>query len=194
MDFEKLIKFIKSQGCRVKIYPDKKKIDGAFGLFYDDPHPLIKLAVKGRSKRANVSTLLHEYGHFCQLRDGFSHYLDAICWPHNIHEEWVRGDVDLTDREIKMVRATMLSIEYDAEMRAYRIGEELKPKNWDKDFHLKGAQGYVAAIKWAFDKKNDWTRRPQWKLYPAKVLTPAELFAPLTPKEKKILKKIKAKY
>ena len=192
MDFQNLIRFIKAQGCRVTIFKNKTRIQGALGLFHEDPHPLIQLAVKGRSKRERVSTLLHEYGHFCQSRDGFSKYLDNICWPHNIHEEWIDKKIELTKREIKMVRATMLSVEYDAEIRAYKMGNELQPKNWDSAYHLREAQSYIAAIKWSFKHRKDWKKRPPGKLHPATILSFDQLFAPLTAKEKKILKKIKA--
>jgi len=193
MDFDNLVKYIKSQGCKVYIYRKKKKIDGAIGLFYEEPVPNIKMATKGLGKRIMMSTLLHEYAHFCQWKDGFSKYLDGICWPHNIHDEWIRGKIELTEREIKMARATMLSVEYDAELRAIDMGNELKPKNFSETYHLKEAQSYMAAIKWSFANRSEWTKRPCWNLYPAKRLTHDELFAPLTNKEKEILKNIKPK-
>lgn len=193
MNLNDLVQFIRSQGCKVTIYKNKKKIDNAIGLFYEEPSPRIVLATKGRSKKLVVSTLLHEFGHFCQWRDGFSGYFDAVCWPHNIHEDWVSRKIELTDLEKKMVRATMLSVEYDAEIRAIRWGDELKPKHWDKDYHLREAQSYIAAIKWSFIHRKDWVKRPGAKKYPAKIMTHEKLFAPLTKSEKRILKKIKAK-
>jgi hypothetical protein len=88
-----------------------------------------------------------------------------------------------------MVRATMLSVEYDAELRSYRMGRELGVKNFDPEYHLREAQSYVAAIKWSFDNRKDWKKRARWKLFPAKILTHEELFASLTKKEKRVLKK-----
>ena len=193
MNFNSLVKHIKSQGCRVTIYSKKERIGGAAGLFYEDP-PHIKMAVLKVSKRDKVSVLLHEYGHFCQLKDGFANYLDGICWPHNVLDEWVERKVELTEREIQMVRNTMLTVEHDAEMRAIKLGEELKPDDFDAEYHLSEAQSYMAGIKWCFKHRNDFKKRPSWKHYPAKRLTTAELFAPLTDRENKILRKIKAKH
>ena len=190
MDHKDLLKFFKSQGCGVRVSKTKSRLEGnAIGLFYEEPAPHIKIATKGRSKREVVSVLLHEFAHFCQWRDGFSKYLDGICWPHNLLEEWLNGDVELTNREIGMTRATMLSGEYDAELRSYRLGMELGVKNFSPAYHLREAQSYMAAIKWAFENRKDWKKRASWKLFPAKILTHKELFAPLTQKEKRVLKK-----
>jgi hypothetical protein len=191
MDFDNLIKYVKAQGCRVTVYKTKKTVHNAIGLFYEEPYPNIKMAIKGRSKKLVVSTLLHEYAHFCQWMDGFSKYLDGICWSHNVHDEWVRGKIELTEREIEMIRASMLSVEYDAELRAIKIGKELRPDSFDANYHLREAQSYIAAIKWSFGARKEWKKRPSWRLYPAKQLTHEELFAPLTEKEKEILKGIK---
>lgn len=193
MDFDGLVKFIKSQGCKVVVYRKKKRICGNLGEFIDDPYPIIKIATKGHSKRENVAVLLHEYGHFLQWRVGFGKMLDGICWSHNVHEEWVKGEIELTDREIEMVRNVMLAIEYDADMRGYRVGMEMKPDNFDPEHFLREAHSYASSIKWAFDNRADWKKRPPWRFWDARVLTPEQLFAPLTKKEKVILKKIKKK-
>jgi len=193
MNFNDLVRFVRAQGCKVKVHKSSKEIEGALGFFIEEPYPLIEIAIRDWSKRRNVSTILHEYGHFCQSREGFSRYLDGICWSLNTFEEWIAGDIKLTKREIKMVRAVMLSIEYDAEMRACKLGDDMKPKNWDREFHLKEAYSYIVSIKWAFKHKKNWKKRPSWKLFPARVLSHEELFAPLTKKEIKILRKITPK-
>lgn len=138
-----------------------------------------------------ISVLLHEYGHFCQLKDEFGGYLDGICYTHELHEDWVSKRIELTEREIKMACGTMLAVEYDAEMRAIKLGEALCVDNFDAAYHLQDARSYMAAIKWSFNERKDWTKRPSWKLYPAKRLSSEELFAPLTAKENEILKGIK---
>lgn len=190
MDFKALLKFVKSQGCKVRVYKSKRRLEGnAIGLFYEEPDPHIKIATKGRSKREVVSVLLHEFAHFCQWRDGFSKYFDGICWPHQLLDDWIEGEVKLSKREQAMVRATMLAVEYDAELRSYAMGLELGVKNFDPDYHLSEAQSYMAAIKWAFENKKDWEKRAEWRHFPSKIMTHDELFAPLSKKENKILKK-----
>lgn len=193
MKFKDLVKWVRSQGCKVAVYKKKKRIDDCIGVFYEDPEPHIKLATKNSSNKKKVSVLLHEYAHFLQWRDGFSRYLDGICWPHQIFNDWVDRYVELTEREVKMCRNTMLFIEYDADMRAFDIGMTMRPHGFDPEYHLRESQSYCNAIKWAWDKRKDWTKRPNWKYWPAKRLTHEELFAPLTRAEKKILKNIKAK-
>jgi len=190
MDFNDLVKYIKSQRCKVKLHKGKKRLEGnAIGLFLDEPKPRILLAIKGRSRKEKVSVLLHEYGHFCQWRDGFSKYLDGICWPHQVLDDWLTGYIELSTRELKMVRNSMLTIEYDAELRSYYLGKELGVKGFNPAYHLREAQSYMAAIKWAFAHRKDWKKKAPYKLFPAKILTHEELFAPLTEKENKILKK-----
>ena len=193
MNFKDLIKWVRSQGCKVTVYKKKKKIDDCFGIFYEDPEPLIKLALKGVSKKKIVSVLLHEYAHFLQWRDGFSQYLDGICWPHEVFDEWVERNMELTEREVKIHRNTMLFIEYDADMRAYDLGMTMRPDEFDPEYHLREAQSYCMAIKWGWKNRKAWKKRPSWKNWPYKRLTHKELFAPLTKKQKKILKKIKVK-
>lgn len=187
MNLTELISFIKLQGCRVTVYRKKRKIGNAIGLFYDDP-PHIKIAIQGRENRQVVSTLLHEYGHFCQFKDGFSGYLDGICWSHNLYEEWINRKIELTDLEKFMIRNVMLTIEYDAEMRAIKLGEELKVEGFDKDYHMADANRYMSMIKWAFANRREFLVKVGAEKYSPVRLTHVELFAPLTEKENKILR------
>jgi len=193
MNFKNLAKWVRSQGCKVTIFKKKKWIDGSIGVFYEDPEPHIKIAIKNSSIKRNVSVLLHEYAHFLQWRDGFSEFLDGICWAHQVFTDWVERYVELTEREIKMCRNTMLFIEYDADMRAFEIGMTMRPDGFNPDYHLRESQSYCNAIKWGWKHRLDWKKRPGWKNWPAKRLNHKELFAPLTRCEKEILKKIKPK-
>lgn len=191
MDFKDLVKFIKAQGCKVYLYKKSKTIEGAYGYFVDAPKPTIKMALKGLSKKRKTSVLLHEYAHFLQWRDGFSQYLDGICWAQQMFDDWVCGYLELNKREIKMIRNTMLFIEYDADMRALELSNLMNIKSWDSDFHLRDSQSYIGAIKWGWDKRSDWKKRVSYKYWPAKKMSHKKLFAPLTSKEKKILRKMK---
>ncbi len=193
MNFKDLVVWVRSQGCKVTVYKKKKKIDGCFGVFDEDPEPNIKIATKNSSIKKSVSVLLHEYAHFLQWREGFSQYLVGICWPHQVFTDWIDRDVELTEREIKIIRNTMLFVEYDADMRSYEIGITLKPDGFNAEYHLKESYSYAICMKWGWKHRKDWKKRPNWRLWPSKRLTHKELFAVLTKKQKEILKKIKIK-
>jgi len=193
MDFDTLVKFIRVQGCKVIVHDEKKKVDETLGYFIEDPKPQIHIATKGRKKYQLISTLLHEYAHFLQWEDGFLKYMDGICLAYNLWDDWLTGYVELNKREKQIVRNAILSIEYDAEIRAYNLGIQLKLKHFNPTYHLQTAQSYVAAIKWSFLCRKDWKKRVGIRLWPAKKLSFKKLFAPLKKREKKFLKKMKVK-
>lgn len=190
MDFNDLVKYIKDKGCKVVVYKKKERVGGAIGEFNEDT-ARINIATKGLSNKMITSTLLHEYAHFLQWKEGFSQYIDGICWSYEIHYDWIRGKRELTDDEKQMARNAMLAIEYDAEMRSYDLGLELKPKDFDPDFHLQEAACYMAHLKWSWGRRLEWDKRLSHTFWPAKKLTHDELFAPLTGREKQILKKVR---
>lgn len=190
MDFNALVKFIKSQGCKVVVYRKKERVNGAIGEFGEDP-PRINIATKGQTKKLIISTLLHEYAHFLQWREGFSQYIDGICGSYEIHYDWIRGRRELTDDEKQSARNAMLAIEYDAELRSYDLGKELGVKDFDPDFHLQEAACYMAHLKWSWGVRLDWDKRLSPSFWKPKKLTHEELFAPLTARENVYLKKVK---
>jgi len=192
MDFNALVKFIKSQGCKVIIYKNKERVNGAIGEFGEEP-PRINIATKGHEKKFIISTLLHEYAHFLQWEDGFSKYIDGICWSYDIHYEWMKGIRELTDSEKRMARNCMLALEYDAELRSYDLGTELKVEGFDADFHLQEASCYMAHLKWSWAGRKDWHKRLSASFWEPAKLTHEELFAPLTDRENIYLKGVRAK-
>lgn len=137
-----------------------------------------------------MSILLHEYGHFLQWRDGFLGFFDAIGDAHETFDQWWQKKIELNDNEIRMYRNIMLAVEYDAEVRSYNVGKELLVKDFNPEKHLQEAYSYIASIKWAWENRMEWSDRPEYDKWPAKLLTQEELFAPLTDEENKILKLI----
>lgn len=193
MSFDQLVKYIKNQGCAITVYRKKRTVGGVSGYFLDDPKPHIKIAIKGRRLVHSLSLLLHEYGHFLQFKDPTWTYIDKICLPTEILDEWLDGKIELTEREIRIARNTMLAAEYDAEMKALDVALALGVEGFCPDFHLREAYSYVGCIKWAWANRMDWEHRPPNFMWPKKRLSTEELFAPLNEEENNILSHIKIK-
>lgn len=192
MDFDELVKFIKAQGCKVVVYKSKERVNGAYGEF-NESSLRINIATKSHSNKMNTSTLLHEYAHFLQWKEGFSQYIDGICPSYEVHYDWINGRLSLTETERIMARNCMLTIEYDAELRSYKLGHELNAKNFDPEYHMQEANSYMAHLKWTWRSGLEWEKRLSYKNWKPKKMTHEELFAPLSDTEKQIFKQIKPK-
>lgn len=188
MNYDDLVQFIKEDGCRVYVYGNKPDIyGGSRGTFHvNDKGPIICVANGRVPYNKQLETLLHEYGHYLQWKDGFMSALDGVVDSYGLTEEWITGKIELTDREKNICRRAVLTMEYDAEKRAYAQGCYWEPEHWDGDFYLKGAAAYMDAIKWEFYSRTFTTSAPKRKTYEAKVLTLEELYEPLS--EQKIKK------
>jgi len=187
MTFDELIAHIKSEGCRVRIYKNRKYVEGSAGTFtVTEAGPIIVMATKGETLKKKTATLLHEYGHFLQWVDGFLPAIESVCDTYDIHWDWIRNRIELTDREWKAARNSMLWIEWDAEVRGYGVGIELGVK-FDPKSYLKGALGYMMSIKWSWECRSDWRMSVQ-PLHiiqnNPRFLSQKKLFAPLTSREK----------
>lgn len=192
MDQKELIRYIKDDGCRVRMYRNKKYVNGAFGTFWiADAGPIISIATRGESRKKITNTLLHEYGHYLQWKDGFSDAVEAICDPNITHWEWVRHKIELSKREWKSARNAHLTLEWDAEVRGLNLAEELEIRPFDRDFYLRGAYGYMISIKWSWAYRKNWKRSVQHKYSKPIMLDSETLYAPLTKKERKLCRNIR---
>jgi len=193
MDFEQLTKYIRKQGCRVRIWNSRKYIDGAAGNFDITSHgPLINVATRQETLKKNTETLLHEYGHFLQYKDGMFETMDVICPYAQIHDDWINGRIELCEVAKTATRNTMLFVEWGAEMRAYKAGAKLHIKKFDPMHYLRGAMSYMICIKWSWENRLDWKRCLNRKFIKnPHIYTNKELFAPLTDEEKKLIRHIK---
>ena len=193
MTYDDLVKFIKNDGCRVNVYKSKASIHGGSrGTFdHNEAHgPIICVATKNVDKKRKLETLLHEYGHYLQYKDGFMQYLDGIADCNQTTTSWLAHKIELTNREVSMIRNMMLTMEYDAEKRAHQVGCSMAIDGWDEEFYLQGAQAYMDLIKWQFKFREDLDKAPTRKIYKPKILTLKELLAPLSDEKiKKILEK-----
>lgn len=193
MNFNQLIVHIKSEGCRVRVWRNKKYVHKTAGVFDITEHgPLINIAMKGGSLKKTTTTLLHEYGHFLQWKDGFLPYIDEVCNTYELYWEWLKSQRELTTLEWQIARNAMLWIEWDAEIRGHAKAIDLDILNFDSDFYIKGAMGYMMSIKWSWDNRLIWKKSVQSRhVEEAKVYTVNELFAPLMGSEKILTKHIK---
>jgi len=182
MNFDELVQYIKGEGCRIRIYNSRMFVTEAVGSFEPKAAgPMILLATKGHSKIKYTHILLHEYGHFLQWRCGFWQRMWGICETEDIWYDWVNHKLELTQIEHKAARNTMLVSEWDAEMRGYEQGQQLKIKSFHPEIYLKSALGYMASIKYSWANREDWNVSIQaTHINKPRILTPAELFAPLT--------------
>lgn len=182
MTYEELVRYIKEEGCRVRVYRTKETIYGGSRGTFDtnDKGPLICVAVKNVDEPRRVETLLHEYGHFLQWRDGFMQYLDGICDAYETEDKWIKGKIELSERELRVVRNIMLTVEYDAEKRGCAQGCYLEPNHFDRDFYLRGAAAYMDSIKWEFARRMPTADVALRTRYKPKVLTTEELYSDLS--------------
>lgn len=185
MEYDDLVKYIRCEGCRVYVYRNKNVIyGGSRGTFdYNDKGPIICVATSGVEPERCVETLLHEFGHFLQWRDGFMQALDGICDAYTIEEKWINHKIELNKKEFSVVRNTILAMEYDAEKRGYKQGCLLSPKHFNGDFYLRGAAAYMDSIKWSLKRRIGTSDVPCRSSYDARLLSYDELFEKLNDKK-----------
>jgi len=186
MNYDELVQFIRGEGCRVYVYKNKESIYGGNrGTFFHNEHgPIISVVTKNVDLPRRVETLLHEFGHFLQWREGFMQYLDGICDSYNLAEQWISKQIELSPMEISVVRNSILAMEYDAERRGYQQGCELEPDGFNGDFYIRGAASYMDSIKWEMLRRKHTTDIPYRSEYKNILLTNDELFAPLNEEKK----------
>lgn len=178
MNYDKLVQYIREEGCRVYVYRKKAEIyGGSRGTFdYNEKGPIICVATRGVEFPKRVETLLHEFGHFLQWRDGFMQSLDGICDAYDLEEKWINHKIELGDKELLIVRNTILAMEYDAEKRGFRQGCLLRPDDFDEAFYLRGAAAYMDSIKWSFQRRISTSDVPGRDNYEPRLLSYEELF------------------
>lgn len=192
MTEEQLISYIKTEGCRVRLYNRLYLPCGARGYFEPkEKGPLISLAIKTVPLKKRIEALLHEFGHYLQWRDGFMGYLDGICDSYGLWDEWLEHEIELSDLEFQFVRNSVLVMEYDAERRGYGQGKILRPEGFDETYYLQGAEAYMDSIKWTFATRTYTSEVPLRTNYVGRLLEISELLEPLTDtKIKKLTKEI----
>lgn len=188
MTFDEIVQYIKEDGCRVYVYNKKQTIYGGNRGTFDcnERGPIICMAGKIDSRR-RMETLLHEYGHFLQWKDGFIQYLDGICEVYTLEDKWLSRKVELSPKEIEIARRIMLTIEYDAERRALKAAEFFDADDFHVDWYVRGANSYMAAIKWGWLRRKATSDVLERRHFQPVMMTNEELYAPL---DEKLIKKM----
>lgn len=187
MNFEQLVAHIKKDGCSVRLY-SKELLQGAecMGTFdvSKKGNPIICLATLNHGRLELIRTLLHEYGHYCQWKDGFLSHAEGNVKGWDILDKWLRGK-KYSKPELLRARNCVLLIEYDAEIRTIQLARALNIDIGDVEAYCNDAHSYIAHLKKVFVTRK-WEQYGRLEMIEKK-LTPREVLAPLTPKEKFLL-------
>jgi len=90
MNFNQLVKYIRNQGCRVRIWRSREYIEGSLGNFgVTEFGPIINVSIKNKKSIEYTAILLHEFGHFLQLKDGFLTKIENVCDAYDIYHLWM---------------------------------------------------------------------------------------------------------
>lgn len=180
-----LVNYIKNSGCNVRLYKrDELKESQCTGTFDIGANnkPIICLATKNSSEQELKQILLHEYGHYLQWRDGFLHVLEGpdLKGGWEIFDKWLDKRIELNKSELNKLRAAILLIEYDAEIRAFQIAKKLGIDIGNSVYLISGAYCYMLLIKWAFVRRK-WGACPGPNLfYKKRFMSPRELMDPIS--------------
>lgn len=183
MDFQRLVKFIRQDGCPVRLYQKTLlKMNQSVGTFdiTKKGNPIICIAVQGHTQLELRRLLLHEYAHFLQLRDSFVLICEDIIKGWDILDKWLKGK-EYSEEELQAARNCILVIEYDAEIRTIQIARVLDTDIGDVEEYIKNAYSYITSIKNTF-KTRIWTEYTELNLCNRKLL-PEEILAELTDEE-----------
>jgi hypothetical protein len=187
MDFEDLVKYVKQAGCKVILYRDKDSLKGGqcAGYFNQDKKknigPYICMATSGLEVASCAELLLHEFSHYLQWKDGTE--TEAIDKAYEDWEKWLGHRKKLTPERLEEIRKAVLAHEWDAEMRAIKLGKNLKVKSYNPTDVLRGANGYMTTIKWSFQTRQASEWIPRREYFKPRMLTQEELFKPLTKRQ-----------
>lgn len=190
MEFYELIKYVKKDGCMVRLYDKKElKLAQCMGTFdiSKKGNPIISLAINGHTKMELRQLLLHEYAHFLQWEDGTLKEIEGPKykegWDHL--DEWLRGKYRSKDKIIYSRNASLF-IEYDAEMRTLDLAQKLNVDIGSHKDYIRESNSYILLIKWSALYRK-WSYRPDSEKISNSIMDIKELFLPLTDEELEIL-------
>ena len=191
MNFWQLVRYIKLDGCNLRLYNKEKLIlaecPGTFDISKNG-NPIISLTTKGHTKRELMQLLLHEYSHYIQWKTGFLHKLEGenlkLGW--DVLEKWLTKAKKYTDAELTWARNAVVLIEYDADLRVIDLSHKFSIDIGSHNEYMANAYSYVTLLKWA-TKNRKWDSHPGGSFFNGRIRTPSEILAPITPAEEKIL-------
>lgn len=145
--FDGIIKWARSQGCKVYVHKNKKTVNGSNGYFTPDPEPHIRMGIKGRPLIDCNVLLLHELCHFWQWKDKFMHRIDDE--GNAIYGRILDGK-DVTPEERDRARKLVALSEYDCEQRtAFLLAKWNLTGVRSVQRHIKAANSYNRHISWS---------------------------------------------
>lgn len=178
MTGDELEKYIRKK-CRLIIYKNKKEIGDSRGTFEYTTTPVISIAIKGIGRLKVNELLLHEWGHYLQWECGFIQMLDYICPAYTFQEQWFEGKIELSPMGLQVLRNTLLTLEYDAELRGFEWGVANNVE-FNRPRYLKCAAAYMDMIKWEMKNRKGMKGLPDYKYYDGKKLTQGKLYGGLS--------------
>lgn len=183
MKFDELVKFVRDSGCRVYIYTKKSSLDKerCAGYFERNKNgPYICLATADIDAESQIELLLHEFSHFMQWKEGVE--TRRIDNAYKLWGKWLNGKY-VSPGRLEEIRRMIILHEWDAEMRAVKLAENLCIDDYDSAGVIRGANAYVATLKWCFQTRKISSWSPYRGAFKSKILTRKELVKPLNARQ-----------
>jgi hypothetical protein len=187
VDFDRLVKFVRDDGCPVRLYNKRKmKIAECMGTFDISKrgNPIISLAIQDSSPLERRRVLLHEYGHYKQWQSGFLSACEREIKGWDVLDKWLCG-MEFSEQDLVLARNCICLIEYDAEIRTVQLSRSLGVDIGREEDYLDSAHSYISHLKHVFMTRN-WCNYEQLGLCHKK-LSPGAALRDLTEEEIKTL-------
>lgn len=188
MDTGELVRYIRLQGCPVRLYKDRHLFrDKSMGHFSEEVgKPFIAVTAKGHDSQTVNATLIHEYAHFIQYQEGFLGRINSTYGGWAKFTEWLEQGKEFTTEEVALCRSGVLTIEFDAELRTLQLANKMGVDIGPRDDYIRAINAYMADIKFAFEKRA-WVDIPSWGLFPAVLPRRSTVLKPISTNERFIL-------
>lgn len=187
MNTSQIVRYIRKQGCKVKLYHDRHLFrDKSMGHYSEDERgSIIEVAVKGHTKEMVNATLIHEFAHFLQSVDGFMSYINDNYGGWAKFTAWVEGK-NFSEEEVIRARDGILLLEYDAEVRTLKLASQLSIDIGPRSDYIRAINAYMADIKFTAEKRR-WMDVPPCWMFSDRLPNRKSVLKPLSPRERALL-------
>lgn len=150
--FWQLVRWIRSQGCKVYCHKEKKTVSGSNGYFTPDPEPHIRVGLKNRPWDSALPLIVHEFCHFWQWKTGFLGHKDD---EGNIIYSKILQGAQVTPEEREKASKLVRISEYDCEKRTAWL-----LKQWGLESicpipeHIRSSNTYNRHAAWSIGNKH----------------------------------------
>ena len=105
-----------------------------------------------------LTTLAHEYGHFCQWKE--KKFIDEkTIDAYNMFDEWIEKEIELDDLTIEEMITSIQKCELDCEKRALKFIRKYK-LYLDKELYIQKSNSYVLGYQAAKIKRKWFVSSP----------------------------------